>query len=98
MEKNEAERIVGELGKENKEMRNETGMYYKSKFKILRIKKREYRDGIKSRETRLGLSQFLPLLFYSEIPINIPHYATFLPYYSLKILIYNLYKHNDLYN
>ena len=25
-----------------------------SKFKILRIKKREYRDGIKSRETRTG--------------------------------------------
>ena len=25
-----------------------------SKFKILQIKKREYRDGIKSKETRLG--------------------------------------------
>ena len=27
---------------------------YTSKFKILRIKNREYRDGIKSRETRPG--------------------------------------------
>ena len=29
-------------------------VYYTSKLKILRIKIREYRDGIKSRETRLG--------------------------------------------
>ena len=28
--------------------------YYTSKFKILRIKKREYTDGIKSKETRPG--------------------------------------------
>ena len=33
----------------NQKKREET-----SKFKILRIKKREYRDGIKSRETRPG--------------------------------------------